>query len=138
MMVVPDSLDWILTGLRAAAEPSRLRLLMICAQGEWTVTELTQILGQSQPRVSRHVKILVDAGLAERAHDTADRRVVFVRASPQGLALIARFREVGRERMRHVLAYVPEDALPALVSGMRALTEAVALADADLPNLSKS
>ena len=66
MMVVPDSLDWILTGLRAAAEPSRLRLLMICAQGEWTVTELTQILGQSQPRVSRHLKLLADARLLER------------------------------------------------------------------------
>lgn len=62
----PDRLDDVLTGLRAAADPSRLRLLMVCAQGEWTVTELTRILGQSQPRVSRHLKILVDAGLLER------------------------------------------------------------------------
>jgi ubiquinone/menaquinone biosynthesis C-methylase UbiE len=65
-MISPESLDSLLTGLRAAAEPSRLRLLMICAQGEWTVTELTQILGQSQPRVSRHLKLLADAGLLER------------------------------------------------------------------------
>jgi ubiquinone/menaquinone biosynthesis C-methylase UbiE len=66
MIISSDSLDSLLTGLRAAAEPSRLRLLMICAQGEWTVTELTQILGQSQPRVSRHLKLLADAGLLER------------------------------------------------------------------------
>lgn len=61
-----DALDPLLAGLRAAAEPSRLRLLAICAQGEWTVTELTQILGQSQPRISRHLKLLADAGLLER------------------------------------------------------------------------
>jgi ubiquinone/menaquinone biosynthesis C-methylase UbiE len=52
--------------LRAAGEPTRLRLLAVLAQGELTVTELTQILGQSQPRISRHLKLLVDAGLLER------------------------------------------------------------------------
>ena len=61
-----DSLETLLGGLRAAAEPSRLRLLVLCSQGEWTVTELTQVLGQSQPRVSRHLKLLADAGLLER------------------------------------------------------------------------
>lgn len=66
-MNLPDqSLDSLLGGLRAAAEPSRLRLLLACAQGEWTVTELTQVLAQSQPRVSRHLKLLADAGLLER------------------------------------------------------------------------
>jgi ArsR family transcriptional regulator len=61
-----DSLDTLLSGLRAVAEPSRLRLLALCSQGEWTVTELTQVLGQSQPRVSRHLKLLAEAGLLER------------------------------------------------------------------------
>jgi ArsR family transcriptional regulator len=61
-----DSLDTLLNGLRAVAEPSRLRLLVLCSQGEWTVSELTQVLGQSQPRVSRHLKLLADAGLLER------------------------------------------------------------------------
>ncbi|MGI9493298.1 MAG: ArsR/SmtB family transcription factor, partial [Geminicoccaceae bacterium] len=61
-----DSLDDVLSSLRAAADLSRLRLLLLCAQGEWTVSELTQILGQSQPRVSRHLKLLADAGLLER------------------------------------------------------------------------
>ena len=61
-----DSLDTVLNGLRAAADMTRLRLLLLCAQGEWTVSELTQILGQSQPRVSRHLKLLADAGLLER------------------------------------------------------------------------
>jgi ubiquinone/menaquinone biosynthesis C-methylase UbiE len=62
----PDVLEPLLVGLRAAADASRLRLLSICAQGEWTVTELTQVMGQSQPRVSRHLKLLADAGLLER------------------------------------------------------------------------
>ncbi len=56
----------LLGGLRAAAEPTRLRLLAICAQGEWTVSELTVMLGQSQPRISRHLKILADGGLVDR------------------------------------------------------------------------
>jgi ArsR family transcriptional regulator len=56
----------LLVGLRAAAESTRLRLLLLCARGELTVTELTQILGQSQPRVSRHLKLLCEAGLLER------------------------------------------------------------------------
>ncbi|MEZ5824620.1 MAG: metalloregulator ArsR/SmtB family transcription factor [Geminicoccaceae bacterium] len=60
------SLDQLLAGLRAAGEDSRLRLLAICAQGEWTVSELCQVMGQSQPRISRHLKLLADAGLLER------------------------------------------------------------------------
>lgn len=56
----------LLEGLRAAAEPTRLRLLALCARAELTVSELTEILGQSQPRVSRHLKILRGAGLLIR------------------------------------------------------------------------
>ena len=60
------SLEELLTGLRAVAEPSRLRLLAICAQGEWTVSELTQVMAQSQPRISRHLRVLAEARLLER------------------------------------------------------------------------
>lgn len=60
------TLDTLLVGLRAAGEHTRLRILSLCARGELSVTELTQILGQSQPRVSRHLKLMVDAGLLER------------------------------------------------------------------------
>jgi ubiquinone/menaquinone biosynthesis C-methylase UbiE len=60
------SMGEMLAALRAVAEPSRLRLLVLCARGELTVTELAQILGQSQPRVSRHLKLLCDAGLLDR------------------------------------------------------------------------
>ncbi|MBT3941693.1 MAG: metalloregulator ArsR/SmtB family transcription factor, partial [Chloroflexi bacterium] len=59
-------MDQLLAGLRAAGEPTRLRLLTLCARAELTVTELTQILRQSQPRVSRHLKLLVEAGLLSR------------------------------------------------------------------------
>ena len=60
------SLDILLSGLRAAGEPTRLRILGLLSRAELTVSELTQILGQSQPRVSRHLKLLDDAGLIER------------------------------------------------------------------------
>ncbi len=66
MPTTSDSLDDVLNSLRAAADMSRLRLLLLCTHGEWTVSELTQILGQSQPRVSRHLKLLSEAGLLER------------------------------------------------------------------------
>lgn len=59
-------MDLLLSGLRAAAEPSRLRLLALCAHAELTVSELVQIIGQSQPRVSRHLKLLCEAGLLDR------------------------------------------------------------------------
>jgi ArsR family transcriptional regulator len=52
--------------LRAAGEGTRLRLLALLADGEHSVKDLTEILGQSQPRISRHLKLLADAGLIER------------------------------------------------------------------------
>ena len=64
-------MDQLLSGLRAVGEPTRLRLVALCAHGELSVSELTQILGQSQPRVSRHLKLLVEAGLLERFREGA-------------------------------------------------------------------
>src|SRR5690606_17186943 len=51
---------------RALADPTRLRIFALLRTMELSVGELAQVLGQSQPRVSRHVKILADAGLAVR------------------------------------------------------------------------
>lgn len=53
--------------LKAIAEPTRLRLLMLLATGALNVKDLTRVLGQSQPRISRHLKLLTEAGLVERA-----------------------------------------------------------------------
>lgn len=60
------AIESVLRGLRAAAEPTRLRMLAVLARGEFSVTELTTILGQSQPRVSRHLKLLGESGLLDR------------------------------------------------------------------------
>jgi len=73
----------LLAGLKAAAEPTRLRLLRICAQGELTVGEITRVIAQSQPRVSRHLKILCDAGLLVRFRE---RHWVFYRVPLGGPA----------------------------------------------------
>ncbi|MFM5930083.1 MAG: ArsR/SmtB family transcription factor [Novosphingobium sp.] len=55
--------------LRALADTTRLRIMRLLAHMELAVGELAQVLGQSQPRVSRHVRILCDAGLAERRRE---------------------------------------------------------------------
>ena len=55
-----------LDALRAIAEDTRLRILSVLRRGELTVTDLTEILGQSQPRVSRHLRLLVEAGLVTK------------------------------------------------------------------------
>jgi len=56
----------LLDALRAAGEPTRLRILAVLDVGELTVSELCRVLGQSQPRVSRHLRLMCDAGLLER------------------------------------------------------------------------
>ena len=75
--------ETVVGGLRAAAEPTRLRLLALCAQAELTVSELTEILGQSQPRVSRHLKLLCEGGLLVRVREGTN---AFYRAATEGAA----------------------------------------------------
>lgn len=60
------TLDAMVDSLKAAAESSRLRILALLSRGDLTVTDLTEILRQSQPRVSRHLKLLLEAGLIGR------------------------------------------------------------------------
>src|SRR5947208_17041519 len=52
--------------LKAAGEATRLRILALLAEAELTVSDLTDILRQSQPRISRHLKLLAEAALIER------------------------------------------------------------------------
>jgi ubiquinone/menaquinone biosynthesis C-methylase UbiE len=59
-------MDQIISALKAVADPTRLRLVWLVSQSELAVTDLTWIVRQSQPRVSRHLKILTEAGLLER------------------------------------------------------------------------
>lgn len=65
-------MEHFLTSLRAAAEPTRLRLLALAARGAFCVMEFTEILGQSQPRLSRHLKLLCDCGLLDRVREGAN------------------------------------------------------------------
>ena len=75
-----ESTNVVLHELRAAAEATRLRILALCARADLTVTDLTQILDQSQPRVSRHLKILCESGLLRR---DAEATRAFFRVPPQ-------------------------------------------------------
>ena len=83
--------------LRAAGEPTRLRVLALLSREELSVLEIGRILGQSQPRVSRHLKLLTEAGLAERF---ADGAWAFYRLAPQG---------AGRGFVEATLALAPAD-----------------------------
>jgi ArsR family transcriptional regulator len=64
-------LDQLVETLKAAGETTRMRLLALLSSGDLTVTDLTDILGQSQPRISRHLKLLLEAGLIERYQEGA-------------------------------------------------------------------
>src|SRR5271169_6046994 len=104
-------MEQLLAMLRAAADPTRLRLILILQQAELTVTELTQILGQSQPRVSRHLKLLCDAGLLQRCKEGS---WVFYRSADKGeggelgttLATLAENHKESREADRRKLSQV--------------------------------
>ena len=95
--------------LRALADPTRLRIMRLLAHMELAVGELAQVLGQSQPRVSRHVRILCDAGLAERRKEGSwvflrsaigERRAPPVGAAAARLLAVAERDDAGQPR-RH-------------------------------------
>src|SRR5688500_19738713 len=77
---------------RALGDPTRLRILALLRAMELSVGELAQVLGQSQPRVSRHLKILADARVLERRKEGS---WVFLTLSP-GVATDAMFELIGR------------------------------------------
>jgi len=87
-------MDAILNVLRAAAEETRLRILVLAAHDTLTVSDLVTILGQSQPRVSRHLRVLIEAGLLERYREGS---WTFVRLARSG---------AGAEMAVHVVSKV--------------------------------
>ncbi|MCB1741420.1 MAG: metalloregulator ArsR/SmtB family transcription factor [Gammaproteobacteria bacterium] len=120
-------MERLLSMLRATAEPTRLRLLALLRDSELTVSELTRILGQSQPRVSRHLKLLCEAGLLERHQEgswvfhrlpAGTHEPRFVRAlfdlvpvdDPQLLRDRARLTDIKRERDQHAEAFFRRNA----------------------------
>ncbi|GAC1587155.1 MAG: metalloregulator ArsR/SmtB family transcription factor [Sphingomicrobium sp.] len=74
----------LLDVFRALADPSRLRIVQLLREMELSVGEIAQVLGQSQPRVSRHIKVLVDAGLALKRREGSS---VFLTCAPSPLAV---------------------------------------------------
>src|SRR6266508_5691709 len=74
--------------LKAAGETTRLRVLALLAEAELTVSELTAILRQSQPRISRHLRLLAEAGLVDRFREGS--WAFFRFAEREGAAKLAR------------------------------------------------
>src|SRR6266702_2434853 len=72
--------------LKAAGEETRLRILALLSEAELTVSDLTEILRQSQPRISRHLKLLAEAGLVARFREGA---WAFFRLAEHGPAALA-------------------------------------------------
>ena len=77
-------LGTVLDALKAISEPTRLRIVALLDHGELTVTDLTEILGQTQPRVSRHLKLLVDAGVVTKHREGTWAFFRLVEAGPVG------------------------------------------------------
>src|SRR6202050_1084356 len=67
----PLAFPALTTMLKAAGEATRLRILALIAEAELTVSNLTEMLRQSQPRLSRHLRLLAEAGLVERFREGA-------------------------------------------------------------------
>ncbi len=89
-------MESLLTALRAAGEQTRLRLLAVLVHGELTVKELTNVLGQSQPRISRHLKLMTESGLIVRY--------------PEGSWVFYRIAETGQSAKlaRDLIALMPQ------------------------------
>jgi ubiquinone/menaquinone biosynthesis C-methylase UbiE/DNA-binding transcriptional ArsR family regulator len=121
------TLDALLTSLRAAGEDTRLRILALLNHAELTVKDLTAILGQSQPRISRHLKLLTEAELVDRnpegawafyrlADDGPARRLVrdFLAVIEEGDPVLSRDRErlaqVKREHAEQARRYFARSA----------------------------
>ena len=79
--VASYDLGQVVRALKSAAEPTRLRLLVLLSHGELTVSELCEVLGQSQPRISRHLRVLTEAGLLDRFRE---QQCVYYRAPVRG------------------------------------------------------
>ncbi|MGB7406016.1 MAG: metalloregulator ArsR/SmtB family transcription factor, partial [Pacificimonas sp.] len=107
---------------RALADPTRLRIARLARRMELTVGELAQVLDQSQPRVSRHVRILGEAGLVERhkegswvfvrfaGEDLAKRAGALLDAADEPEDDLARLAEVRAERVAAAEGYFREHA----------------------------
>lgn len=121
------SLETTVDVLKAAGEPTRFRLLALLAAGDLTVTDLTDILGQSQPRISRHLKLLAEAGLIERyqegawayfrltgeGHRSALARMLLTATAPDDVVLArdaARLAAVKKARADRAQAYFSRNA----------------------------
>lgn len=115
----PSRASDVVEALRAAGEPTRLRILALLAREELSVMELCRVLDQSQPRVSRHLKLLADSGLVERfpegirvyyrlGHDPAHRALTDNILAMSGLPDerdAAQLEQVRQEREGAALAY---------------------------------
>lgn len=112
-----DVLEW----LRAAGEQTRLRILHVLSRSDLTVTEITQVLGQSQPRVSRHLKLLCDSGLIERIPEGT---WAFYRLPHHGRKLSESSDEQARAvRFTHMLTELIDADSPILVRDNERLAE---------------
>ena len=76
-----EDLTEVVRALKSAAEPTRLRLLVLLSHGEYTVGELCAVLRQSQPRISRHLRLLTEAGFLDRFRE---QQCVYYRAPVVG------------------------------------------------------
>jgi ArsR family transcriptional regulator len=106
-----NQLEQLATQFKALADPVRMRLVALCARGECSVSDLTRVIGLSQPRVSQHLKQLCDVGILQRFRDG---KWVFYR--------LAARRSSDGETNRRLLELIPQDG-PILKADLARLRE---------------
>ncbi len=128
-------MDEVVEALKCAAEPTRLRLLALLAHGELTVGEICRVLGQSQPRISRHLRLLTEAGFLDRFRE---QQCVYYRVPVSGRSLgwmrqLLQFLDPSEPQLRRDRERMAEVAAARARAAARALPADRGVSDATLP-----
>lgn len=108
--------------------PGHVQILIALSRGPHSVGQLAEVLGVSAPAATQLVDRLVEHGMVERRHGTADRRVVLVDYAPQMREVALRLMEVRRRRVAEAFARLTDEEALAFVKGLRSLTEGFGVA----------
>ena len=103
--------------------PGHVQILIALSRGPHSVGQLAEALGVSPPAATQLVDRLVEHGMVERRHGTADRRVVLVDYAPRMREVALGLMEVRRRRVAEAFARLTDEEALAFVKGLRSLTE---------------
>lgn len=129
LRVVPQVMRVIAADVRRSGldiEPLHIHLLGIISQRDWNLGELADVLSVSAPTMSKTISTLESRGWVRRERSEGDRRIVLVRLTPKGTAVLAEAREYMIDRIAEALEPLTEEQFERLTAGLDILGEAFA------------